>query len=187
MNFIQLDTSRLSLVQINKDHVESYYNIMSKDEVTKYYGMESLQSREEAEKMTDSFQTNFENKRGIRWGIIDKASSEFIGTVGLNNLNLPNKKAEIGYELHPFYWKKGITTEAVKEVLNYSFGTLVLHRIGAITFPENERSTQLLVRLGFSREGLIRANLYQNGEFHDTYIFSLLRPEWEKMLKEDNK
>ncbi len=92
------------------------------------------------------------------------------------------KKAEIGYELDPFYWKQGITTEAVKVVLRYSFEELQLFRVGAVTYPQNEVSMRLLKRLSFKEEGLLRGYLYQNNQSHDAVIFSLLKTEWFQTL-----
>lgn len=178
MDFPKLETGRLALVQISKQYTQSYFDIMSRDEVTRYYGMNSLKTIEEASKIIQSFQDGFENRKSIRWGMVLKESGTFIGTVGLNNLNIGSKKAEIGYELHPSHWHKGLTTEAVKEVLRYSFEVLGLFRMGAITYPKNIASNQLLKQLGFSHEGLLRGYLYQNEQSHDAFVFSLLKTEW---------
>jgi ribosomal-protein-alanine N-acetyltransferase len=178
MTFPTLETERLRLVEVKEAHVARFFEIMSKDEVTQYYGMSSLKTVEEAKRIIDSFHTTFESKRGIRWGMELKETGEFVGTVGLNNLATWSKKAEIGYELHPAYWNKGITSEAVKEVLRYSFEVLDLYRMGAVTFPQNNASTHLLERLGFKKEGILRGYLYQNNQSHNAFIFSLLKPEW---------
>lgn len=144
MDFQVLATDRLELVHIEKHHAKSFFDIMSRDEVTKYYGMSSLTEMGDAEKIIESFRQTFESGRGIRWGIIVKETGAFIGTVGLNNLNLKSKKAEIGFELHPSYWNKGYVSEAVKEVLAYCFGQLGIFRLGAVTFPKNGASIALL-------------------------------------------
>ncbi|TSB47797.1 GNAT family N-acetyltransferase [Alkalicoccobacillus porphyridii] len=178
MEFPELETNRLKLVQVNEEHTGSFFEIMSNDEVTKYYGMDALKDIEEASKIVTFFQRSHESNRGIRWGIIVKETGTFIGTVGLNNLSIPTKKAELGFELHPSHWNKGLMTEAAKEVLRYSFKDLALFRIGAVTFPQNEPSIQLLKRLGFVQEGLLRGYLYQNDSTHDALIFSLMSTEW---------
>ncbi|MFB4166850.1 GNAT family N-acetyltransferase [Virgibacillus sp. JSM 102003] len=179
MEFPELETDRLRLVQVNEEHTRSFFEIMSKDEVTKYYGMDSLKNIDDASKIVESFQKTYDSKRGIRWGIVLKEAGDFVGTLGLNNLSTWSKKAEIGFELHPSHWNRGITTEAVKEVLRYSFEDLALFRMGAVTFPQNEPSIQLLRRLGFAKEGLLRGYLYQNNQSHDALVFSLLRTELE--------
>ncbi|MFC4560158.1 GNAT family N-acetyltransferase [Virgibacillus kekensis] len=178
MEFKEMETERLWLVKITDEHTQRYFDIMSNDDVTRYYGMNSLESIEEAERLIKSFRVTFENRRGARWGLVWKDTGEFIGTVGLNNLNLRSKKAEVGFELHPDYWQKGITTEAVKAVLRYAFEELNLYRMGAVTFPQNKASITLLERIGFQKEGLLRGYLYQNDRSHDVLIFSLLSTEY---------
>lgn len=178
MTFPILVTNRLKLVEITHQHVDNIYEILSLEEVTKYYGTNRFTFYNEASRLIDMFTKNFIEKRGIRWGIMIKENYKFIGTVGLNGLQLKNKRAEIGYEIHPAYWRNGYATEAIKEVLRFSFETLDLYRIGAVVYPENEPSLNLLNNLGFTKEGLLRAYIHQNDQFHDTYILSLLKTNW---------
>lgn len=178
MQFPALETERLLLVKVEQQHLDRYYEIMSQDKVMKYYGMEPLQSAEEASQLIHSFGLLFEAGRGIRWGIILQETDEFIGTIGLNNLYLAGKKAEVGYELHPAYWRRGIMKEALQAVLRYSFDELDLFRIGAVTFPENPPSFKLLKKIGFTEEGRLRGYLRQRNEQHDALVFSILKDEW---------
>jgi [ribosomal protein S5]-alanine N-acetyltransferase len=172
--FPRLETARLDLVEIHHAFIDRYFEIMSNDEVTKFYGMDRLKTREEAAHIVDSFQLSFSQKRGIRWGILLKENQRFIGTIGLNNINMPQKRAEIGYELDPTFWRVGITPEAVKEVLRYSFDELNLYRIGAVTFLDNQASIDLLEKIGFEREGILKGYIYQNNQHNDAYIFAYL-------------
>jgi [ribosomal protein S5]-alanine N-acetyltransferase len=180
MKFPVLKTQRLKLVEITHNHIESLYEVLSLEEVTKYYGTDPFTSHGEAIKLIDLFQKLYFEKRGIRWGIVLKHNYKLIGTLGLNNLQLNNKRAEIGYEIHPQYWRNGFTTEAIKEVLRYGYEELDLFRIGAVVYPENEASLNLLNKFGFSNEGLLRSYMYQNNQLYDTYVLSLLRTEWNK-------
>jgi len=180
MSFPVLETERLKLVEITEEYTSAVFDIFSREEVTRYYGMMPFIEEEQAQRMVQSFARNFENKRGIRWGMLWKDSGKYIGSVGLNNLVLVGKRAEVGYELHPEFWRKGIVSEAVKAVLKYSFKELDLHRIGAVTFPENEASSNLLLKLGFLKEGLLRGYIYQGGGFYDANVFSILQTDWVK-------
>jgi [ribosomal protein S5]-alanine N-acetyltransferase len=180
MTFPILETKRLKLIEITHQHVDYLYEILSLEEVTRYYGTNRFTLPAEATRLIDMFHKNLLDKRGIRWGIKLKENQRIIGTVGLNGLQLKHKRAEIGYELHPYYWRMGFSSEAVKEVLRFSFNQLDLYRIGAVVYPENEASVNLLMKLGFMKEGLLRGYINQNDTFHDTYVLSLLKPEWVK-------
>ena len=180
MSFPILETERLKLMEITEENAGAIYDIFSREEVTRYYGLMPFQEKAQAQKMVESLARNFEEKRGIRWGMILKETGEYIGSVGLNNLVKTSKRAEVGYELHPDFWRKGIVSEAVKAVLKYSFEDLDLYRIGAVTFPENDPSSNLLLKLGFQKEGLLREYIYQGGVSYDTFVFSILKTDWVK-------
>jgi len=180
MTFPLLETKRLKLIELQHQHVNAVYEILSLEEVTRFYGTSPFTLQAEATRLIDMYYKNYLEKRGIRWGIKLKENQRIIGTVGLNTLQLKNKRAEIGYELHPLFWQKGLAIEAVSEVIRFSFDQLGLYRIGALVYPENKPSLALLDKLGFITEGLLRGYMFQDEQFHDTYMLSLLKPEWEK-------
>ena len=71
-------------------------------------------------------------------------------------------------------------TEALRAVLKYGFEEMRLNRIQAIIDSKNTRSMQLVRRLGFKKEGVLRQRSYFNGRFLDDVMFSLLMTEWKK-------
>ncbi|MFI8706726.1 GNAT family N-acetyltransferase [Bacillus sp. NPDC077411] len=175
MMFPILETERLRLIEINQTNSQNIYDIFSLEEVTRYYGMNPFNKVEQAIQMINSFAKNFQEKRAIRWGIVAKETGDFVGTVGFNNLQLWSKRSEIGYDIHPAFWRKGYASEAVKEVLAYGFQELDLFRIGAITYPENTASSHLLLKLGFQEEGLLRGYIYQENQSNDALVYSILK------------
>ncbi|KON85490.1 acetyltransferase [Sporosarcina globispora] len=170
-----LETDRLLLREINKEDAEGIFACFSNSDVTRFYGQETLESIEEAEKFVDFFSKNYNEKRGIRWGIERKDIKGIIGTIGFNAWIPKHKRAEIGYEMHPGHWRKGYTTEAVSKVISYGFEEMGLTRIGAVVFIENEASNKLLTKKGFEKEGILKGYMYQNGIAHDTFVYSLLK------------
>ncbi len=64
--------------------------------------------------------------------------------------------------------------EALREVINYAFFTLNLHRIEANIMPYNEASIKLVEKLNFKREGLAPKYLKINGTWEDHIHFSLI-------------
>ncbi|MED3689869.1 GNAT family protein [Peribacillus butanolivorans] len=170
-----LETERLILREITKEDAEGIFACFSNENVTRYYGQETLENIEEAEKFVDFFSNNYNEKRGIRWGIEKKETKGIIGTIGFNAWLPKHKRAEIGYEIHPEQWGKGYASEAVSRVLTYGFDVMNLTRIGAVIFLNNEASNKLLTNIGFQKEGVLKKYMYQNGVAHDTYVYSLLK------------
>ncbi|MHA6252242.1 GNAT family N-acetyltransferase [Oceanobacillus sp. CAU 1775] len=170
-----LETERLILREITQEDAEGIFACFSNDNVTRYYGQDTLKNIDQAEKFVDFFSKNYTEKKGIRWGIEIKGTKGIIGTIGFNAWSIKHKRAEIGYEIHPEQWRKGYTLEAVSKAIQYGFGELGLTRIGAVVFIDNEASNNLLFKVGFQKEGVLRDYMYQNGKAHDTYVYSLLK------------
>ncbi|CAF0975199.1 unnamed protein product [Didymodactylos carnosus] len=63
---------------------------------------------------------------------------------------------DLGFALLPEYARKGYAFEAASAVLNYAKTILGLKRIVAITSMDNHRSQNLLKKLGFTFEKLIK-------------------------------
>ncbi|WHY55914.1 GNAT family N-acetyltransferase [Peribacillus simplex] len=174
--FPVLNTERLCFREIRESDAQAVFQCLSKDEVTRFYGQDSLENVEQAKDIIASFAKNHLEKRAIRWGIERKDTQELIGTIGFHAHSPKYRRAEIGYEIHPAHWRKGFASEALKEIIDYGFNDLDLTRIGAVVFLENKPSSELLLKLGFIQEGILRSYIYQNGIPHDTYVYSLLKP-----------
>lgn len=170
-----LETERLLLREISKNDAEGIFACFSNESVTRYYGQETLEYIKQAEAFVDFFANSYKEKRGIRWGIERKGNQGIIGTIGFNGWSPKHKRAEIGYEIHPEHWRKGYTSEALLKVIQYGFDELGLTRIGAVVFTENAPSNNLLSKVGFQKEGILRDYMYQNGKANDTYVYSLLK------------
>jgi len=173
--FPTLWTDRLVLRELTKEDAEGIFACFSNENVTRFYGQETLEGIEQAESFVDFFSNSYREKRGIRWGIERREAEGIIGTIGFNAWSPKHKRAEIGYEIHPIHWRKGYTSEALSTVLSYGFEKLDLNRIGAVVFTENVASNKLLLKAGFQKEGVLKEYMYQDGKAYDTYVYSLLR------------
>lgn len=174
-----IETDRLILREITNDDAEGIFSIFSNELVTRYYGQNPLNKKEQAIALVDHFSKIYREKRGIRWGIERKGSEGIIGTIGFNNWSPNYKRAEIGYELHPDFWRKGYANEAIQGVLSYGFHHLDLNRIGAVVITANEASSSLLLKLGFQKEGILQQYIVQNGIAYDTFIYAILKDHFK--------
>ena len=68
--------------------------------------------------------------------------------------------------------------ESLQAVISNGFEQMRLNRIEALVYIENDRSIQLLQRLGFKQEGILR-DYFCLGKFYDHYLFALLQKEWK--------
>ena len=176
MEFPVLKTERLILREITEKDAEDLFINFSNAEVMKHYGSEPLENIEEARGLVNSFQAAFNENKAIRWGVQLKDKKSLIGTVGFHAMSPKHRRAEIGYELNQSYWGQGLAKEAIKKAIEYGLKEMELKRIGAIVFLENGPSNELLLKLGFQKEGVLRDYIVQGGVSYDTNIYSLLAP-----------
>ena len=180
--FPRLETARLLLRKIVPSDAAALYAIFSDDEVTRYYDLGTMTDPADAETMVRRLAARTKHGQAMRWGIVRKQDRAFVGTCGFH-FQAAGFKAEIGYDLGREYWHQGYMSEALRAMLAYGFETLQLNRIEALVMPENEASTILLRRLGFSEEGVLREYAFFKGEYHDLRFFSLLRSEADQTLR----
>lgn len=167
-----LETERLVLREILPSDVKAIYSFFSNEEVTKYYGLKSFEKIEQAEKLIQAFSSDFHAEKGIRWGIERKGFPGLVGTIGFNAWSAAHQRAEVGYEIHPDFWRLGYASEAVAKIVQYGFQEMKLTRIGAIVFVENDGSSQLLIKQGFEKEGVLKKYMYQNDQAFDVNILA---------------
>ncbi len=77
---------------------------------------------------------------------------KMIGLVEYHSYNKDNNSAEIGYFLNTDYWGKGIMQKSVKEAITVGFNYLELDKIIIGSDNNNQRSLNLINKLGLKYE-----------------------------------
>lgn len=174
--FPVLTTKRLLLRELTLNDAPELFFLRSDETVLKYVGREPAKSVEEVYNFIEMIRRAVNNNESIFWAIAwADEPDKLIGSICFWQLQPENYRAEIGYNLHPDHWGKGIITEAIETVLQYGFENMNLHSIEARTHPGNTGSTRSLEKNGFVKEGQLREDFYFNGQFHDTLIYSKLK------------
>jgi [ribosomal protein S5]-alanine N-acetyltransferase len=177
--FPQVKTKNLILRRMQGSDSQAIFKILADDEVTRYYDDDAFTDISQASDQIIAWENGFNNKRCIRWGITRKADHDIIGTCGYYGFHTWHMRASIGYELARPFWRQGIMTEALTNLIDFGFREMGLNRIDALVMPENSASIRLLEKLGFHNDGLLRE--YENwGDkgYVDLFVLSYLRKEW---------
>jgi RimJ/RimL family protein N-acetyltransferase len=123
--------------------------------------------------------SSLDAERGHALTWVAEADGDAAGWVSLRNVDWGNRSASIAFSVAPWAEGKGIAHAAVSQVLDLAFGPGRLQRIEADCDIDNERSRRLLERLGFQREGTLRAFARMPSGRRDFYLYSLLADEWQ--------
>ncbi|WP_372621712.1 GNAT family N-acetyltransferase [Alteromonas stellipolaris] len=114
---------------------------------------------------------------GSQSGIIKAISYDdvLVGCIGVNRGQFEYERSgEIGYWLDKQYWRKGITSEAIRQMTDFVFAHTNIVRIFGAVFAGNHASMQLLLKSGFNEEAILKKAIYKNGRFYDKHVFAKL-------------
>ena len=112
--------------------------------------------------------------RACRFSIRDKATSRFLGVIGLEAFAHLHESVELGYWLRTDVTGKGLMTEAGRAVLGWAFGSINAHRVRVAAATDNHASLAVIARLGFRFEGIARQAERCHARWLDHAVFALL-------------
>ncbi len=87
------------------------------------------------------------------------------------------QSGSLGYWIGRPHARQGYMSEAVSCVLDFAFDTLGLHRVEAACLIRNDASRRLLIKSGFTHEGVSRGYLRIDGAWQDHLLFAILRAD----------
>jgi RimJ/RimL family protein N-acetyltransferase len=110
-------------------------------------------------------------RRGTNWAVVDPATDELLGRVGLHDFREDDLVAEIGYGVMAAHRGQGVATRAVAAVTAYGFESLGLHRITLQHAMDNTASCAVARVSGYAAEGVMRRALAKgDGTLEDVHL-----------------
>lgn len=173
-----LETDRFFLREFMKEDWEAVHSYASQEIVSRYqpWGPNSVGQIQQY--IADVLKQQLKKPRvSFTFAVVWKETEEVIGAGELSALDFTNQSGEIGYILHPDYWRKGIATELARLLMKFGFEKQRLHRIWASCDPQNSSSQKILEKVGMIKEGELRQNLRMNGGWRDSLLYAILEGE----------
>ncbi|MGA9165925.1 MAG: GNAT family N-acetyltransferase [Nitrososphaeraceae archaeon] len=101
---------------------------------------------------------------------------KFVGTISVKNIDLVNKKADLGYWIGEQYWGRGIATECLKLIIDYAFSAeLGLKQLCAYVFPDNKASIRVLEKNGMNKIREVNEYHKLSGRDRTSFIYVTIR------------
>jgi RimJ/RimL family protein N-acetyltransferase len=105
-------------------------------------------------------------------------NNEIAGEIGITiKEDVFRLNAEIGYFISKKFWGKGLATQAVKKMTDYTFKHFDVVRIVAGVFDFNKSSMKVLEKNGFYLESIRKNAVIKNDKIIDDYIWVKLKNE----------
>ena len=149
--FPKLGGVLVNLREVSINDAQDITHLMSYN-ISKYlWEVPNPYSVEDALNFIKSAHSDFNSLKALHFAIEYKDMSKprnnvvFVGAISLKNIDLVNKKANLGYWIGEQYWGRGIATECISLIIDYAFSAeLGLKELSAYVFPENKASIRVL-------------------------------------------
>jgi ribosomal-protein-alanine N-acetyltransferase len=179
-NLPRLETPRLVLRKASQNDVPDIFIYSSDAEVTRYLRWGPHQTISDTEKYIGEVLQQYCKGQDGPWLIENKDNHSVIGHIHLMEIEIQHQKAQVGFVLSKSYWNKGIMTEALKKVLEYSFTYIGMNRIEGWCITQNRAGARVMEKSGMRKEGELREYSFQKGTFWDFSVYSMLRKGFER-------
>lgn len=172
--FPVLETKRLLLRRICTEDAQEIFAMRRSVLVNSFIYRPLQTSVEEAKEMIGRIEEAYKNKQNLAWAAERKGGGgKLLAACGLNRIDIPNRRAEIGGEMNSDFWGKGFAREGFEAIIRYGFSVMNLHTIEAKVINGNRSTIALLEKYGFEREGHLKEFGFYNDKPFDLLIFTL--------------
>jgi RimJ/RimL family protein N-acetyltransferase len=177
---VSLAGSRIRLREVGPDDAPAAMAWAGDPEFFRYMAYTPMANEAEEEQFLRGVQAQARERPREQYhlGVVRGPSDELIGMARLGITSREHRHADIGYGLRLDRTGDGIATEAAGLLLHLGFEDLGLHRIFAFHHPDNIASQRVMEKLGMQREGRLRENLFEHGEWRDSVQHAILEHEW---------
>jgi ribosomal-protein-alanine N-acetyltransferase len=133
--------------------------------------------------------THAERRRGRHacYGIIPAGETKPVGIIQLWPIERDFSTAEWGFVLGDEYWGTGVFVGSARLLLDFAFGTLGVTRLEARAVDANGRGNGVLLKLGATREGVLRRGFRDGAVVRDHIMWSILADEWATLRRTERK
>jgi len=133
---------------------------------------------ENALNFIDSSHIEFRSLKAVNFAILYKMNPEsksLVGAIGIKNINIKDRKANLGYWIGESFWGNGIASESVTLIINYAFSVLRLEEIYAHVYSQNKRSIRVLEKNGMTRVSEVNEYSKMLDRYQNTAKFLIRR------------
>jgi RimJ/RimL family protein N-acetyltransferase len=170
------------LEPLSHDHIDAMYAAASDPELWRWTTTH-IASRDDMAKYVETALQGQRARTTLPFATFDAQSDELIGSTRFGNIDLANRRVEIGWTwLRRDHQRTACNTEAKYLMLRHAFEVLGCVRVELKTDALNEKSRAAIRRIGAVEEGILRAHMRTaTGRMRDSVYYSILDREWPEV------
>lgn len=176
-----LDGDVARLEPIRREHAHLFWEAAkeSLDDIFRWIPY-SIKTEEDFQRLVEKAFAEQERGESLVFATVERAFGRVIGSTRFMNMDLTNRRVEIGSTwIAPAWQRTAVNTEAKYLMLRHAFETWQCIRVELKTDALNQKSRDAILRLGAKEEGTLRKHLITwTGRVRDSVYFSILDTEW---------
>nr|WP_293568210.1 GNAT family protein [Prevotella sp.] len=157
-----------------EEDLEYFHKVHSDGDSMRYYGMEPTNNIEESQDLMTTYLVAIKQGNMIHQVVADAITNEYVGEIGLFNINKQHHRANSYCILLPEYRKRGISKYISPQFYDFVFSTTCINRIQAHVDSRNLNAKKSLIGIGYNYEGRLKEYELDKGEYIDIDVYSLL-------------
>jgi RimJ/RimL family protein N-acetyltransferase len=179
---IVLEGEFVRLEPLTRDHLTALIEVGMEPVIWKWTN-NVVNSSSDIERYVDDALKMLAAGTALPFVTVSKAEQRIVGSTRFGNIEIPNRKAEIGWTwVNPQWQRTAINTEAKLLMLTHAFETWKCIRVELKTDSNNSQSRAAIARIGAKEEGILRNHMItESGRFRHSVYFSILDTEWESV------
>ena len=151
-----LQTARLRLEPCANEHLQGLHAMNSLPEVMRYITGKP-ETLAETQAMIDRVQARWADWGYSWWSFIHLDTGRIAGAGAIQHVDRDKANPlEIGWRLHPDFWRQGLAIEAAQRMAQFAFDTVRPPELLGVRHPENIASGKVMDKLGMTYRGIER-------------------------------
>jgi RimJ/RimL family protein N-acetyltransferase len=165
----------LKLRELRLEDIDEMYEFIEDNEIASNFIFTRYPSSKEG--LGKFITKSWGNHNDIHFAITNE-ENKYVGTVSLKNINYVDRNAEYAIVLRKNFWGKNYAFEATKQIVEYGFQRINLHKIYLNVLSSNIRANKFYEKVGFKREGVFKEHLYVNGKYEDLNWYYITKKQF---------
>jgi ribosomal-protein-alanine N-acetyltransferase len=174
-----LETERLILRPFTPgDAGAMFRNWASDPDVTEFLMWPPHGSIDISKQILAEWTANYAKPNYYLWAITLKPCDEPIGSISVIGRNEKTLAVSMGYCIGKEWWRRGITTEALKRLVAFFIEEIGVNRIDSWHDPRNPNSGKVMMKAGLKYEGTQRQADWNNTGVCDMAVYAILKEDY---------
>lgn len=168
----RIETDRLILRRYKESDLDSIYEIITDERLSKYIKFPKLTKEEELECIR-RWISDADESKNERWVIEIKETGEVAGNIDVNTVVKKHNYCNVGYTIRYNYWGNGYAAEALKAVSEHLLNNSGYYLVECSCNELNVQSYRVMEKAGFKKDGYIaNRRLNKDGSYSGVVYYS---------------